>query len=35
MTDMLLLRVADMDAEGIHVMASKTANSTKVQNFLG
>jgi integrase len=31
MTDMLLLRVADMDAEGIHVMASKTANSTKVK----
>jgi len=31
MTDMLLLRVADMDDEGIHVMASKTANSTKVK----
>jgi integrase len=31
MTDMLLLRQSDCDAEGIHVTASKTANSTKVK----
>lgn len=32
MTDMLRLRVSDMDAAaGIHVMASKTANSTRIK----
>jgi integrase len=31
MTDMLLLRTADCDEAGMHVMASKTANSTRVK----
>jgi integrase len=31
MTDMLLLKPADFDDVGMHVMASKTANSTRVR----
>jgi hypothetical protein len=31
MTDMLLLRPTDFDDVGIHVMASKTANTTRAK----